>query len=86
MSVDLMPEWRIERNKALAAMDLSPMGYLAAAMPGASPEVLEMSAHKARYECTDLAPTLRLESGEWLRARGLGRMHGPLLPPGQLPA
>lgn len=78
-------KWREERNKALREMDLSPEGWIAQQMPGCNTEVREMAVHKARYDCTDLEPALRQESGEWLRARGLGGMSGPLLAPGKLP-
>lgn len=48
--------------------------------------VVLLGLHKARYERPDMLPELRHESGDWLRARGYGRLTGePLLPEGQLP-
>lgn len=55
-------------------------------MANASDGMMTLVAHKARYECTSIARELRLESAEWLRARGHGRLTGdPLLPQGELP-
>jgi hypothetical protein len=48
-------------------------------------ELALMTLHKARYECTHINPSLRHNSGAWLRTRGLGRMCGDLLPEGELP-
>lgn len=78
-----LADFLAERNKALAKMD---MDYAEKMMPKARHEVRLMAMHKARYECTAIAPVLRSESGEWLRNNGLGRLDGsPILPHGELP-
>lgn len=75
--------WRAARNRALEALDLEEARY---AFPDKDDHFLLMMLHKARYECTDIAPQLRHDSGAWLRAHNCGRMTGtPLLPEGQLP-
>ncbi len=75
-------QWRIARNAAMRTLDIS---YVRAMSPGCTDEVALITLHKSRYECRDLEPALRLESGEWLRERGYGRLRGPLLAPGELP-
>lgn len=71
------------RNAALLNLDFD---TIATWMPGASREVVEMAAHKARYECTALPADCRHQSAEWLRSRSLGRFNGTeLLPEGELP-
>jgi hypothetical protein len=78
-----MPVWRQNRNRMLRELDVrSAKG----AMPGASDdEVVLIALHKARYDCVDIEAELRHASGAWLRERGFGRMHGPLLTEGELP-
>lgn len=48
-------------------------------------DVLLISMHKARYDIPSIPRELRLESAEWLRARGYGAYKVSLLPPGELP-
>lgn len=80
-----LEQWRQERNEALAGLD---MDWARKMMPTATDDHVRMMAmHKARVECTDLAPELRNASVEWLRERGYKRMDGGELPPlGALPA
>jgi hypothetical protein len=63
-----------ERNEALRTMNLE----WAREMLGATAreEVLLMSMHKARYECTDIEPELRQASRKWLEERGCTRFNG----------
>jgi hypothetical protein len=79
-----MTEWNSdERNVTLRALDVD---HMQALFPSVPAEILLGALHKARYDCTDIEDALRLESAEWLRARGLNAMGGvPLLPPGELP-
>lgn len=72
------------RNKALRELDLT---YARHMIPRASSDdVLLLALHKARYDCVDLEPEYRHESGRWLREHGYGRMNGlALLPEGELP-
>lgn len=73
-----------QRNDALTKLDLE---WARRQVPRYSDaHVLLMALHKARYECTDIAPELRHASGAWLRERGYHRLTGrPLLPEGELP-
>ena len=72
-----------ERNRALETLD---MAYAAKMMPAAAPEVRLMAMHKARYECTAVSRTSRLESGAWLRKNNVLRLTGTEpLPEGELP-
>jgi hypothetical protein len=73
-----------ERNRALTELD---MDYARRTLPQAScDEVLLMSLHKARYECSAIAAELRHASRAWLWDRGLKRFDmSPLLPEGELP-
>lgn len=72
-----------ERNAALTTLDVT---WAKERFPTADEHTLLMSLHKARYECTAIAPELRHASGAWLRASGYHRMNGlPLLPEGELP-
>jgi hypothetical protein len=73
-----------ERNAKLSVLD---MEWARSQLPhSTSDDVLLLSMHKARYDCTGITAALRLESGEWLRARGFSRLNGlPLAPPGVLP-
>lgn len=80
-----LENYRAARNKAFREMDLQ---YARLMLRGKNPpdDVLILALHKARYECTDLEPEYRRESGAWLRERGYGRMTGePVLPEGDLP-
>jgi len=78
-----LEEWKQARNRALTELDLE---WARKECPEASSdEVLLIALHRARYECDSIADALRLESGEWLRARGHRGMYGALLPPGELP-
>ncbi len=76
--------WKEARNKALRDLD---MDYARNQMGRpASDEMVLLSLHKARYECTAIEDSYRHDSGKWLRERGYGRMTGtPLLPEGELP-
>lgn len=75
--------WKRERNAALTSMD---MAYAEKLMPRAHPEVRLMAMHKARYECTEIAPELRQESRKWLESHGLHRLGGlPWSADGSLP-
>lgn len=77
-----------ERNRALLNMDVDwAMKQIAEIYPGGiSKEALVAGMHKARYECAELPDAPRLESGEWLRMRGLKMLDGGnILPSGQLP-
>jgi len=80
-----LEQWRQERNEALAGLD---MDWARKMMPTASNDHVRLTAmHKARYDCTDLAPEQRHQSGYWMRQHGYGRMDGTaLLPEGELPA
>jgi len=61
-----------ERNAALTALD---MDYARAHAPfPMSDEVLLLGMHKARYECTGIAPEARRASRTWLEARGSRRI------------
>ncbi len=72
-----------ERNEALTTLD---MEWARRMLPNATSDYVRLIAvHKARYDCVSIAPKLRHESAEWLRERGLGAMHRPLLPPRELP-
>ena len=49
-------------------------------------ETILIALHKARLELTSMPTNLRLDSAEWLRARGYAGLYGvPLPPPGELP-
>jgi hypothetical protein len=76
--------WKEARNEALRTLDLD---YARNQMGRpASDEMLLLSLHKARYECTGIEPEYRHESARWLRERGYGRLTGtPLLDDGELP-
>lgn len=75
--------WIDERNAALSSLDLN---YARKMFPNASSDdVLMLTLHKARYECTGIKDYERHLSAQWLRERGYGRLHGPLLPEGELP-
>lgn len=51
-----------------------------------SDEAILIGLHKTRVEASSIDRALRLESVEWLRARGYKRMYGmPLPEPGELP-
>lgn len=79
-----MQDWRKERNRALAALDIEWGRQLVPA--GTSDEVILIALHKARYDCTDIAAEQRHQSGDWLRQHGYRRMDGTeLLPEGELP-
>lgn len=73
-----------ERNRALQSLD---MDYARRMLPGATSDFVRLVAmHKARYECTAVAPEARHASADWLRQHKLGRATGDdLLPEGQLP-
>jgi hypothetical protein len=73
-----------ERDAALTTLDLN---WARKLLPeGTSDEILLTSMHKARYDCTAIAPELRHASGDWLRSRGLTRIAGLEWPPtGELP-
>jgi hypothetical protein len=83
-TVDPVKAWCAARNAALRTLDLA---WARANAPRvASDAALLVSMHKTRYNVTEIEDALRLESGEWLRERGMRSLHGlPLLPPGQLP-
>ncbi|EJL90454.1 hypothetical protein PMI15_00267 [Polaromonas sp. CF318] len=71
------------RITALRTLNIA---YFKSQCPGASDEVALIGLHKARYECREIEASLRLESGEWLRAHGYGRLRvGEILPTGELP-
>jgi len=74
--------WRTERNRILREMDCEAASTQAPHLPM---DVIIAGMHKARYHCTDIEPSLRLESGEWLRSMGMQSGFGPLLPSGELP-
>lgn len=84
-------QFRNERNAALLALDMewararAREACASTGRPMPNDETLLASLHKARYDCTSLDDQPRLESGAWLRERGLRRMCGlPLLPDGML--
>jgi hypothetical protein len=57
------------RNKAFANLDIE---WARSMLPeGTSDEMLLVSLHKARAECTAMSDELRDESRTWLTARGL---------------
>lgn len=74
-----------ERNEALTTLD---MAWSRRMIPDASSDdVRLMAMHKARYECTQIAPDLRRESRRWLEKNGCGRFYGQPWPDGdELPA
>ena len=75
--------WVEKRNAALMTLD---MDWVREQVGPVDSGVLLMSLHKARYSCTAIDRTLRLESAEWLRERYYGDFDGmPLLPRGELP-
>lgn len=75
--------FRRERNAALRTLDLA---WARKWCPGGDEAMLLAGLHKARYNCVDIERALRIESAEWLRARGLHDLGGmEILPPGQLP-
>ena len=68
---------------ALEKMDLS---YFKERNPHVDEDVMIIGLHKCRYDCTLISKNARLESAEWLRAKGYQGMYGiPLVPAGQLP-
>jgi hypothetical protein len=76
--------WKEARNKMLREMDVEAARN--AMGPQASDELVLLTLHKVRYECTDIEDSYRHESAAWLRDRGYERMTGtPLLPEGALP-
>jgi len=79
-----LEDYLIKRNSALINLD---MEFARKMMPGADNDHVRLIAmHKARYEVISINDDLRLESGNWLRKRGYGRMMGePVLPDGELP-
>ena len=63
-----------ERNRAFEADDLA---WAAKALPwSASPRVIEMAFHKARLNCAGVSMAKRIESRNWLAARGLTTTSG----------
>lgn len=71
---DEIKEFVKRRDKALIELD---MEYAREMMADATnDEVRLISLHKARYECTNIADDLRLESGQWLLERRYKRMTG----------
>ena len=77
--------WLAERNRVLRDLDIA-SDLVTESMPGASDEVKLLALHKGRYECTAISDDLRRQSGEWLAARGYGRMTGdPIDLTGELP-
>jgi hypothetical protein len=81
---DPLQQYLKERNAALTTLDIE---WARKHLPlNLSDEVLLVSMHKARYDCTAIEPDLRHASGAWLRERGLSRMMGlPWPPEGTLP-
>lgn len=73
-----------ERFVALVNLDLD---WARKAMPGESADDVRLVAlHRARYESVKVPPELRIESGAWLRERGLLRSNlHPVLPGDKLP-
>lgn len=68
-----MLDWLADRKLALETLD---MAYARRNFPKASSdEVLLLAMHKARYECTDIAPNLRRASAKWIKARGFKRLY-----------
>jgi hypothetical protein len=82
--IDELEPFIAARNRALTAMDIE---WARSMLPEASSdEVLVIAMHKSRYDCKAIDRKLRLESGDWLRARGYTAFGGrELLPPGELP-
>jgi len=89
MNVEDLKKWRDERNRVFRELDIPSARALLIenGHDGLAPsdEVMLMSLHKGRYQCLEIDKILRLESAEWLRARGYSGGAGPLLPPGELP-
>jgi hypothetical protein len=83
MSPDSLVRFIEARNAALRTLDLN---WARRTVPYVNDETLLVTLHKTRYDCTMIEDHLRLESAEWLRARGYKALGGvPLLPPGELP-
>ena len=84
-----LPEFFALQMKVMETMDIE-LGWLLMKENGAPSrppdDVILISLHKARLELTGVDLKLRLESVEWLRARGYARRGGmPLPPPGVEP-
>lgn len=77
-----MVNFLTERDEALRTLDLV---WARKQFPLANDETLLVGLHKARYICTSIDRTLRLESAAWLRERGFNGLRMPLLPEGELP-
>lgn len=79
-----LPNWTIEeRNRILREFDVDAAHKM---MPYLSREGVIVGMHKSRMHVAHISKELRLESVEWLRARGFSDLHGlPLPPPGVLP-
>ena len=72
-SKDQFSDFTAQRNNALTTLD---MRWARKAMPSASSDEVRLIAlHKARYECTQIEPSLRHESRKFLEASKLARMN-----------
>ncbi len=64
-----------QRNAALRSLDIA-WARRAGGVDTATDEQVLGSLHMARYECDEIEDRLRFQSRDWLKARGLGRLHG----------
>jgi len=79
-----LDEFLANRNKGLIELDLK-WARKASSKP-LTDNVLLAAMHKARYECTDIADKLRLESRDWLIKQSINRFVGDFLPGDELPS
>lgn len=64
-----------QRNAALRSLDIA-WARRAGWVGIATDEQVLGAMHMARYECDEIEDRLRFQSRDWLKARGLGRLHG----------
>lgn len=72
----IFDEFLTERNRALVNLDIAWARSQLRIADGCSDELILISLHKARYECTAIDDLLRHQSGQWLRDRGFKRLYG----------
>lgn len=64
-----------QRNAAFRALDVA-WARRAGLVTGGTDTQILAALHMARYECDEIEDRLRFQSRDWLKARGLGRLHG----------
>ena len=75
MTVGSYKDFIDKRNQALITLDVNWAKTLSCNR-GLSDETILAGLHKARYECVHIPDELRIESGRWLKQKGLKRLTG----------